>query len=271
MVAMRSKWVNDNHNETLACQEMEACQEEEGPTSVEIKSEATEEVRAEDAEVMPVGEPKKKRRRDRKLAAEHCRQELKDTKRINGGPQGKLAVARREISHRATVAWQNDKRSSRKMSRFVKVARCTRGTLAPNMTRHAKVARRRGHIIGNNQTRTNVARGAPRGQRFKVKTEGGIGVKNEYARQRLHPGNMRTPSRTLRKTQGLDVGQQAVETSSRLQAIKNSTLRSIKGLEITKQTNTSPVLLQRSKHWTLWRGQPPPKRKKGNGLYGRNR
>jgi hypothetical protein len=119
------------------------------------------------------------------------------------------------------------------------------------MTRHVKVARRRGHIIGNNQTWNNVA--------LQVKTEGGIGVKNEYTKQRLHPGNVRTPSRTLRKTQGLDVGQQAVETSSRLQAIKNRTLRSIKGLEIAKQINTSPVLLQRSKHWTLWRGRPPPK------------
>jgi hypothetical protein len=137
------------------------------------------------------------------------------------------------------------------------------------MTRHAKVARLREHIIGN-ETKSNVARGAPRGQRFQVKMEGGIGV-NEYTRQRLHPGNVRTPSQTLRKTQGLDVGQQAVETSSRIQAIKNRTLRSVKGLEIAKQINTSPVLLQRSKHWTLWRGRPPPKRKKGNDPYGRNR
>jgi hypothetical protein len=269
MAAMTDKWTNDNHVGTMACQEMEARQKKEGPTSVEMKPEATgeEEVPAEDAEVRPVGEPKKKRRRDRKLAAERLRQEPKDTKRINGGPQEKLAVARRETSHRATVARQNYKRSGKKMSRRATVARRTRDTVAPNMTRHAKVARRKENTVGrnrirNNQTRNNVARGTPRGQRLQVKTEGGVGMKNEYTRQRLHPGNVSTASRTLRKTQRLDVGQQTVETSSRLQAIKNRTRRIAKGLEIAKQTNTSPVLLRRSKHWTLWRGRPSPKRKK---------
>jgi hypothetical protein len=34
----------------------------------------------------------------------------------------------------------------------------------------------------------------------------------------------------------------------------NKTLRRGNGQEIAKKINTSPVLLQRSKHWTLWRG-----------------
>jgi hypothetical protein len=65
---MRDKRVKDNHHNTLACQEMEARQ-------VEMKPEATEEeeVPAEDAEEIPVGEPKKKRRRDRKLASKRRR------------------------------------------------------------------------------------------------------------------------------------------------------------------------------------------------------
>jgi hypothetical protein len=54
-----------------------------------------------------------------------------------------------------------------------------------------------------------------------VKTEGGIGVKNEYTRQRLHPEKERNASRTLRKTLRLYSGQQAVEISSGLQNIKN--------------------------------------------------
>jgi hypothetical protein len=89
MAAMRNKWVNDNRDETLAYQEMEARQEEKKPTSPDRKPEAAqkEEAPAESAEVMPVGEPKKKGRRDRKLAAERRRQEPKDTKRINGRPQ----------------------------------------------------------------------------------------------------------------------------------------------------------------------------------------
>jgi hypothetical protein len=51
---------------TMACQKMEERLEEQ-PTSLDRKPEATEqrEVPVEDAEVMPFGEPKKKRRRDR--------------------------------------------------------------------------------------------------------------------------------------------------------------------------------------------------------------
>ena len=70
MAAMRDKWVNDNDVETTAFQEMEARQDEKKPTSLDRKPEAAqkEEVPKVD-EVMPVGEPKK-RRRDQKLAAE---------------------------------------------------------------------------------------------------------------------------------------------------------------------------------------------------------
>jgi hypothetical protein len=42
-------------------------------------------------------------------------------------------------------------------------------------------------------------------------------------------------------------------------------------LEIAKRTVRSTVERRTGKDWTLWRGRPPPKRKKGNGPYGRNR
>jgi hypothetical protein len=56
-----------NRKKTMACQEMEERLVEEQPTSLDMKPEAAEqrEVLVEDAEVMPVGEPKKKRHRDR--------------------------------------------------------------------------------------------------------------------------------------------------------------------------------------------------------------
>ena len=41
MAAMTCKWRTDNHKETIACQEMEASQEEE-PTSLDRKPEAAE-------------------------------------------------------------------------------------------------------------------------------------------------------------------------------------------------------------------------------------
>jgi hypothetical protein len=62
------------------------------------------EVPVEDAEIMPVGEPKKKRRRDRKLAVECRRQEPKNTTWGKCGSQKRLAVARRGMSHRVKVA-----------------------------------------------------------------------------------------------------------------------------------------------------------------------
>jgi hypothetical protein len=68
------KIMNFNHNEAMACQDMEAHQEERKPTSPDRKLEAAQEdeVPAEDTTVMPVREPKKKRCRDRTLATE-CR------------------------------------------------------------------------------------------------------------------------------------------------------------------------------------------------------
>jgi rubrerythrin len=74
---------------TMAYQEIEAHQEEEEPTSADRKPKMAKQREApvDDAEVMPVGEPKKKSRRDRKLAAEHRRQKPKTSTRENCGPQ----------------------------------------------------------------------------------------------------------------------------------------------------------------------------------------
>jgi hypothetical protein len=42
-------------------------------------------------------------------------------------------------------------------------------------------------------------------------------------------------------------------------------------LEIAKRKVRSTVERRTRKNWTLWRGRPPPKRKKGNAQYGKNR
>jgi hypothetical protein len=108
---------------TMACQEIEAHQEEEKPTSADRKPEAAKQRKApvDDTEVMPVGESKKKRRRDRKLAAQHRRQKPKTSTRENCGPQRRLAVARRGTTRRAKVARKAP--IDRKMSRRATVAR----------------------------------------------------------------------------------------------------------------------------------------------------
>ncbi|XP_023713483.1 putative uncharacterized protein DDB_G0292636 [Cryptotermes secundus] len=90
MTTMRDKWVNDNHDETLTCQEMEARQIERKPTSLDRKPEAAqkEEVPAEDATITPVGE-QRKRRRDRKLTTERRSQKPKNLSRENCKPPPK--------------------------------------------------------------------------------------------------------------------------------------------------------------------------------------
>jgi hypothetical protein len=55
MAVMRNQWVNDNRDETLACQEMEARLEEEKPVSVCTKPAAAQQ--EEVPIVIPVGEP----------------------------------------------------------------------------------------------------------------------------------------------------------------------------------------------------------------------
>jgi hypothetical protein len=80
MMARMDAWLTDtkdNQEETMTCQKKtEVRLEEEEPTSVEMKPEvADEEVPKEDAAVMSVGEPRK-RRRDRNLAAERRQNKL---------------------------------------------------------------------------------------------------------------------------------------------------------------------------------------------------
>jgi hypothetical protein len=216
--------------------EMEARLDEEKPTSVDREPEAAaeEEVPEENATVMPVGEPKK-RRRDRRLAAERRRHKQKNSTRKNGAPQNELAVACRKMLRRATVARRMRDIFRHNTTHRATVARLRKDTLAPNMTRRAKVARHKENTVKRNGIRNNVARKTLKGRRLQVEPEGSIGVNDEETRRRLHPGNERTASRTLGKTLELDIRQRAVEIPSGLENIKN---------------------------WTLWRGRPLPKRKK---------
>jgi hypothetical protein len=47
-------------------------------------------------------------------------------------------------------------------------------------------------------------------------------------------------------------------------------LYEIYGPKNTKRMPNASSRTRRIADWTSWRGRPPPKRKKGNGLYGRN-
>jgi hypothetical protein len=217
---------------TMACQEMEAHQEEEEPTSVDRKPEAAEqrEVPIDDAEVMPVGEPMKKRRRDRKMAAERRRQKPKTSTRENCGPQKRLAVAHRGRTRRAKMARKTPR--DKKMPRRATVARRMRDTFRPNTTRRTKVARQQETSVGKNRTKNKVMLRTSKGWT-------------------LGRGNGRNRN---------------VTSGIRIEAYEKTT-----GLEIEKRIVGPHISLRHDKDWTLWRGRPPPKRKKGNAQYGRNR
>jgi hypothetical protein len=233
--SMRFETTN-TRSETMACQEMEAHPEEEKePTSVYRKPEVAQqrEVPVEDAEEMPVGESKKKRRRDRKLAAERRHQEP------NCAPQKKLAAARRGTRHCAEVAqkMQTDK----KMPRRATVARRMRDIFRPNTTRKRIT-------IGKVRTRDNVVRGTQKGWtprwRQLMRQEGTKETRNRDFEEQLRLGSEMTTNGSYRKAIGLEISKRTAGTSTGLPKMKNC---------------------------TLWRGRPPPKRRKGNSPYGRNR
>jgi hypothetical protein len=89
------------------------------------------------------------------------------------------------------------------------------------------------------QGQDNVARGAPEGQTFGkrcwAKPEDITGIRNQGSRQEPHLGSRTILGRIFRKTVKLVILKQIVRTSIRLQKMSD---------------------------WTLWRGQPPSKRKK---------
>jgi hypothetical protein len=217
---------------TMACQEMEAHQEEEEPTSADRKPEAADQREApvDDAEVMPVGEPKKKRRRDRKLAAENRRQKPKTLTRENCGPQKRLAVAHRGTTCRAKVAQKTP--IHWKMSRRATVAWRKRNIFRQNMTRRATLARRKENSVGRDRSRDKMMLGTSKGW--------ALGRDNRCNHN--------------------------VTRGTRIEAYKKMT-----GQETAKRIIEPHVPSQNFENWTPWRGRPPPKQKKGNDLYGRNR
>jgi hypothetical protein len=141
---------------------MEARPEEKKLTSLDWKPEPAEqrEVPAEDTMIMPVREPRKWHK-DRKLAMEH-RCQKKEQTQCQYGSRGKLAVAHRGTSHRATVT-----RLKRDILRNTNQKKCgpqkRLGFPRKGTTHRARVARCKG-IARKNWVRDSVLRGTVTGQ-----------------------------------------------------------------------------------------------------------
>jgi hypothetical protein len=103
----------------------------------------------------------------------------------------------------------------------------------------AGVAWCRGDLVRKGWTGNNVARGPSRewthGKRRRVDPEGSTGIKDPGTRRQLHLRNEKIAGQIFGKTFRL---------------------------ENAKRIARSTVGLRTNKDWTLWRGRPPPKRKK---------
>jgi hypothetical protein len=234
--------------ETMACQGREARPEEEKPTSADRKPEAAEEyeVPAENATVMPVEIPKKKQRRDRKLAAEHRRQKSNTSTRDNCGTQKRLDVARTGSSRRGRVT-RHAKETDRKMSRRATVARRRRDIVRKNLAHGTGGFPRKGLVMADKK----ITRCASMAEHNRVRPQG------DHLESRTSP-HKDVSKRTREKR---ELRETIRKLRKQFETYANAQAGVLRGIATNKNV----------KNWTLWRGRPPPKRKKRNGPYGRNR
>jgi hypothetical protein len=172
------------------------------PEEMESKVEH-QEVPKEEAVVKSSG-AQKKRHRGWNLAA-GCHGKSKELTRRDCGSRRKLAAACRKGSCRTRVTWCN------------------------------------GYLIKKNQTRKNIARGAPRGQTFGkrhwVDPEGSTGVRDPGTRQQLHHKIKRTADgRIFGKTCRLEIAKSIAGSFVGLQKIRDWTLWGVGLLQNGRKT-----------------------------------
>jgi hypothetical protein len=236
------------HKEMMACLgKTEADREKPDPDLGMMQSaEEHQEFTKKDAAVIPVGEPRK-RRRVRNLAAER-RQKQKERIRTTCESRRKSAATCRKVYRRAKVAWR--KRNLIRKSGTQENCGPLQEFSPSGMrtTRCAKVARRKGRSYEeptveqgrrknkNEDKISRVTRGRRMLGRRKVMCQGGTnGTGNRGFIEQLCLKNERTSEELDRKTFGLEFVKRAFGISGGLQRLMDR---------------------------TLWRGRPPPKRKK---------
>jgi hypothetical protein len=131
---------------------MEARLEEDKPASEDMTPGVAheQEVPLEDAIVMPVGEPRK-RRRDQHLAAQgRQKKEEQDLDARHRGKQQDLVAVRRAMTRRAQVKRHNFL-STKDMTREYRESRKDLAATGREETRHAKVAQHKGNFVGRNR------------------------------------------------------------------------------------------------------------------------
>jgi hypothetical protein len=228
-----------SREETMACEEKTEgrLEEVEEPASVDMTPEvADEEVPGQDAEVVPAGEPGKKRQDRRHLAAERRQRKEQGRAQRKHGCLKRLVATRRGTTCRAVVA--------RRRILFSETTRSGLIVAAREVTRRVQVARR------NNLPRKDTARkdlaatGREETRRTKVTRH------RRNRRKKIATGGNHIRDKTERGTQRT------------LALEKRFWTRQI-GRAGPEDSSGGPYVASRKiKCWILWRGRPPPKRKK---------
>jgi hypothetical protein len=222
------------HKGMMACLgKTEADTEKPDPDSGMMQStKEHQEFTKKDAAVIPV-KGRKKRHRERKPAAGP-----NELTRGDCGSGKKLAAACRKVSRRARVRW-------RKRNVVRKIV--TKGNYGPSKTLTVEGRRTTSRATvawqSENVVRKDCVRDQTEQETAKGRKDGGLwngrkcnsGIKDHRTRQQLRLGNEKTTSMIYRK------------------AIR---------LEIVKRTLRISSVVRKIRKWTLWRGRPPPKRKK---------
>jgi hypothetical protein len=173
-------------------------------------------------------------------------------------PRKKLAEACRKVSRRATVAW-------RKRNIFRKTltqANCgPRQELATgrNITRRAGVARRDGNFVREYSTRDNIALRTRKGRTEENRRWKGTECKKGIRIQDVEPLHLRKGRTTANSNGG-----QSRRQHPQLESMGNNieVFGKAIGLQFGKLADRSSVVLRNINNWGVWRGWPPPKRKK---------
>jgi hypothetical protein len=246
-----------DREETTACHaEMESNPEKIEPDPGTMQSaEEHQEIPMEDAAVMPVG-GLRKRRRVRNLAAEG-RQKKKDRTLGNRGSRRKLTVAGKKMTRRATVAWRKMNVFRRKlvwkirMQRNCGLRKDWTTDKVEREARRARMLRRRLRSRQENGQRIRDLGGRrPLYRRKRRPTKNDIGECK--LRHRSPMGSRETRKTAIGEILRMNIAQQVAEI-----------FRKTRKLEMDVRTARSTIEKQKIKKWTLWRGRPPPKRKKG--------
>jgi hypothetical protein len=202
---------------------------------------------------------RKKRHRDRKPAAGR-RGEPNELTRGDCGSEKKLAAACKKITRRATVAWHIRNVLRKIVTQGNCEPRSTLTTAGIMMTRHAGVAWRRENYVRKDWTTDKVKREARRAwmlrRRLRSRQESGKQLRDLGGRRPLH---RRKRKPTKNGIEGCNAGQRSHLGS---EGTLNKKLYEIFRGRMAKQIVGTPSGLRKIIKWTLWRGRPPPKRKK---------